>query len=86
MVSGNVVTLLHDGEQVFPAMLDAIRGASREILLEMYWFGSDATGTRFADALIENYIPPGMRERGLDYDSLAAVNPNLVDARRAAQD
>jgi cardiolipin synthase A/B len=32
-------------------MLDAIRGARREVLLEMYWFGSDATGRRFATAL-----------------------------------
>ena len=34
-------------------MLEAIRAASREILLEMYWFGSDVTGRRFAEALIE---------------------------------
>jgi cardiolipin synthase len=32
-------------------MLDAIRGARHEILLEMYWFASDRTGRRFADAL-----------------------------------
>src|SRR5262245_49360985 len=32
-------------------MWDAIRGARHEILLEMYWFGSDKTGRRFADAL-----------------------------------
>lgn len=49
--AGNHVQLLHDGAQCFPAMLDAIAGAQHEILLEMYWFGSDATGRRFADAL-----------------------------------
>jgi cardiolipin synthase A/B len=43
--------LLHDGGTVLPAMLDAIRGARHEVLLEMYWFASDATGRRFADAL-----------------------------------
>ena len=52
-VQGNRVTLLHDGEQCFPAMLEAIAQAQHEVLLEMYWFGSDATGRRFADALIE---------------------------------
>jgi cardiolipin synthase len=34
-------------------MLSAIRAARTEILLEMYWFGSDTTGQRFADALRE---------------------------------
>ncbi|MDB4989738.1 MAG: Cardiolipin synthetase [Myxococcaceae bacterium] len=34
-------------------MLEAIVAARYEILLEMYWFGSDRTGRRFADALIE---------------------------------
>ncbi|MBW2552478.1 MAG: hypothetical protein JRE73_17350, partial [Deltaproteobacteria bacterium] len=38
LVSGNRVTLLHDGEQAFPAMLEAIAEAKREVLLEMYWF------------------------------------------------
>jgi cardiolipin synthase len=34
-------------------MYQAIAGAQREILLEMYWFGSDKTGQRFAEALQE---------------------------------
>ena len=51
MVSGNCVRLLHDGEQCLSAMMDAIGRAEREILLEMYWFASDATGRRFAAAL-----------------------------------
>lgn len=53
MVPGNRVTFLHDGEQCIPAMLEAIAGAQHEVLLEMYWFGSDTTGRRFADALAE---------------------------------
>ena len=51
MVAGNAVTLLHDGEQCYPAMLEAIASASEEILFEMYWFASDRTGRVFADAL-----------------------------------
>jgi crotonobetainyl-CoA:carnitine CoA-transferase CaiB-like acyl-CoA transferase len=31
-----------------------------------------------ADVLIENNLPPRMRELGLDYESLARVNPELV--------
>jgi cardiolipin synthase len=53
MVRGNRVTLLHDGATCLPAMLDAIESAEQEVLLEMYWFGSDRTGWRFARTLCE---------------------------------
>jgi cardiolipin synthase len=43
--------LLRDGEQAFPAMLEAIAAARREVLLEMYWIGDDAVGLRFREAL-----------------------------------
>jgi cardiolipin synthase len=49
----NRVRLLHDGAQALPAMLAAIHAAHQEVLLEMYWFGSDRTGRRFAEALME---------------------------------
>ncbi len=52
LAGGHSVSLLHDGEECYPAMLEAIAGARSEILLEMYWFGSDRTGQRFANALI----------------------------------
>lgn len=52
-VGGNAVSILHDGEECFPAMLDAIEGAQEEVLLEMYWFHSDRIGMRFANALME---------------------------------
>lgn len=50
-VEGNSVTLLRDGSQALPSMLEAIEAGARQILLEMYWFGSDRVGTEFADAL-----------------------------------
>jgi cardiolipin synthase len=50
MIGGNRVELLHDGA-CLKAMLAAIKAAQHEILLEMYWFDSDATGQAFADAL-----------------------------------
>ena len=50
-VGGDQVRLLRDGIEAFPAMLAAIENAQREILLEMYWVGADAVGTRFRDAL-----------------------------------
>jgi len=53
MMPGNTVSVLRDGAEAFPAMLEAIAGARRSILLEMYIFASDDTGWRFADALAE---------------------------------
>jgi|CXWL01.1.fsa_nt_gi cardiolipin synthase len=50
-VGGDEVRLLRDGIEAFPAMLDAIARAEREILLEMYWVGDDAVGQRFRDVL-----------------------------------
>jgi cardiolipin synthase len=50
-VGADFVRLLRDGAAAFPAMLDAIARAEREILLEMYWIGTDKVGERFRDAL-----------------------------------
>jgi cardiolipin synthase len=50
-VGGDEVRLLRDGIEAFPAMLEAIESAEREILLEMYWVGADAVGVRFREAL-----------------------------------
>lgn len=50
-VGTDEVRLLRDGVEAFPAMLAAIASAKREILLEMYWIGADAVGTKFREAL-----------------------------------
>jgi cardiolipin synthase A/B len=84
MIPGNRVTLLHDGDQSLPAMLDAIAGAQREILLEMYWFGSDATGKKFAAALQER-ARAGVRVCVL-YDAIGSFGADrqMFDAMGAA--
>ena len=71
MVSGNRVTLLNDGVQCFPVMLTIIGEAEREILLEMYWFASDRTGRRFADALVAK-AREGVRVRVI-YDAVGSL-------------
>jgi len=50
-VGTDEVRLLRDGVEAFPVMLAAIAAAKREILLEMYWVGGDAVGTKFREAL-----------------------------------
>ena len=52
-IPGNRVTLLFDGPQIYPAMLERIASAQHWIHLDSYIFRSDATGRRFADALLE---------------------------------
>lgn len=70
-VPGNTVRLLRDGREAFPAMLEALGQARRQVLLEMYWFGSDAVGRRFAEELIR------ARQRGVEvaiiYDSVGSI-------------
>lgn len=50
--SGNAVTLLRNGAEFFPALLEALGAAEREIWLETYIFADDASGRRVAGALV----------------------------------
>ena len=50
---GTRVRLLRDGEEAFPAMVEAIASARRRVLFENFIFAGDATGRRFAEALSE---------------------------------
>ena len=53
LLGGNRVDTLVNGDQIFPAMLEAIRGARHTIDLESYIYWSGGIGQRFADALAE---------------------------------
>jgi cardiolipin synthase len=53
LVGGNVVVPLRNGDQIFPAMLAAIRGAQRTITFETYIYWSGKVGQEFAAALAE---------------------------------
>jgi cardiolipin synthase len=57
-VGGHSVRTFYDGEEAYPAMLDAIDSARREVLLSTYIFDNDRTGLQFADRLAR------ARERG----------------------
>ena len=50
-VPNNQVTLLHNGEDYFPAIEAAFDRARHDIYLETYIYQNDATGQRIADAL-----------------------------------
>lgn len=53
LVEGNRIVELTNGEETFPAMLEAIRGAQRSITFETYIYWEGAIGERFAAALAE---------------------------------
>ena len=53
IAEGNQVTAYDNGDQIFPAMLEAIQGARKTITFETYIYWSGDIGRRFADALAE---------------------------------
>ena len=73
---GNRVTILHNGDEIFPAMLDAIRASESTIdfMTFVYWTGDIAED--FADALTDR-ARAGVRVRVL----LDAIGARLMDRR-----
>lgn len=65
-------------------MLQAIRLAQHEILLEMYWFGSDRTGREFAERLSER-ARDGIAVRVI-YDAVGSLeaDPRMFEEMREA--
>jgi cardiolipin synthase len=53
IVGGNKVQTLNNGDDIFPAMLAAIRGARLTLTFETYIYWSGGIGREFADALQE---------------------------------
>lgn len=53
ITEGNRATALMNGREIFPAMLEAIRGARKTVLFETFIYWSGAIGEEFAEALSE---------------------------------
>lgn len=53
MVDGNSAQILNNGDEIFPAMTEAIRGARTTVNLESYIFKDDKAGKIIADALMD---------------------------------
>ena len=60
LLAGNDVRHLHNGEQAYPAMLEAINNACESVLMTTYIFDTRATGQQFIEALAQAV------ERGVD--------------------
>lgn len=53
LVSGNAVDILLNGEQIFPAMLEAVRSARRTITYGQYFYDEGPVSEQLAEALAE---------------------------------
>lgn len=51
LLGGNALCLLETGQAYFPALIEAIDGAAREVFLETYIFENDEVGRQVANAL-----------------------------------
>ena len=84
IVQGNRVDALHNGDNIFPAMLEAIRGARQTVLFETFIYWSGEIGDEFADALSER-ARAGVKVHVLmDWLGCLKVDDKLVDQMKEA--
>ena len=53
LIAGNRIKALQNGDEIFPAMLAAIRGARETVTFETYIYWSGEIGKKFSEALCE---------------------------------
>ena len=80
----NRILALHNGDQIFPAMLAAIRSAQTSITFETYIYWSGAIGREFADALVERARQGVKVHVLLDWVGSAKVEDSLIAEMTAA--
>jgi cardiolipin synthase A/B len=81
---GNRHRVLVNGDQIFPAMLAAIRAAKTSITFETYIYWSGAIGREFADALIERARAGVKVHVLLDWVGSAKVEAGFVEEMSTA--
>jgi cardiolipin synthase len=81
---GNRVTALQNGDDIFPAMLDAIRAARHTITFETYIYWSGEVGKQFAEALAERSRAGVKVHVVLDWVGTGKIERQYLDDLRAA--
>jgi len=84
VVPGNRLTAYQNGDEIFPAMLEAIRGARTTIDFETYIYWSGEIGRAFADALSERAKAGVKVHVLLDWVGSQKIEKQLLDAMRVA--
>jgi cardiolipin synthase len=84
IVAGNRIENLENGAEIFPAMLEAVRGAKQTINFETYIYWSGTIGKEFAEAL-EERARAGVKVHVLiDWVGSQKMEDSLVDEMKAA--
>jgi cardiolipin synthase len=84
LLEGNRVQVLLNGDQIFPAMLAAIRDARRTITFETYIYWSGEIGKSFAEALSER-ARAGVRVHVLlDWVGAGKIDDATIEAMETA--
>jgi cardiolipin synthase len=84
LLGGNRVTTLRNGDRIFPAMLEAIRGARRTINFETYIYWSGDIGREFAEALSERARAGVAVHVMLDWVGAGKIDEQLVQGMQQA--
>ena len=84
IIEGNKVEVLLNGNQIFPAMLEAIRGAQHTITFETYIYWSETIGKEFSDALIERARAGVKVHVMLDFMGSIKMDLAVIDAMKQA--
>jgi cardiolipin synthase A/B len=84
ILPGNQITALQNGDEIFPAMLKAIRAAQHTIDFETYIYWSGHTGEEFARALIERVRAGVKVHLMLDWLGSEKMAPQLISQMRDA--
>lgn len=84
VLDGNRVDQMQNGAEIFPPMLEAIRGARKSITFETYIYWSGDVGRRFADALSERARAGVPVHVLLDWVGSSKMEPEFLEQLRAA--
>jgi len=84
IVPGNEVRALCNGDEIFPAMLDAIRGATRTVCFETFIYWSGSIGRDFAEALCERALAGVKVHVVLDWVGSGKMDASMIEKMQQA--
>jgi cardiolipin synthase len=84
LMSGNRIQALVNGDEIFPAMLAAIRSARHTITFETFIYWSGKIGKAFADALSERAREGASVHVLLDWMGSNRMEPQLIEEMKDA--
>jgi cardiolipin synthase A/B len=84
VLDGNRVTALQNGDEIFPAMLEAIKNAQETITFETYIYWSGEIGKAFSDALCERARNGVKVHVLLDWVGTGKIEKEYLDDLKAA--